>query len=781
MKKFLLFLLALALCGTANAAWYVVGEFQGWSPGTAVEMTSTGENVYELDIPGTISSNFKIIDHQDWVGTQFGSTNTGSDCLELNVPFQLTDQNAQDIAFKDTYYVRGAHFTLNDNTKTLTVTGTAVDAAWYIAGAFQEWNVGTAVEMTDMGDGTFQLSISGAMSSGFKIIDRRTWNGANLGSSSSDNKIELGTSFSLIDSGSSAELVFAGCFYVDNPVITLYANEEPKRLTVTGTYGGPELWLPGSWASDEGEEYKDRLWAINDETKMTKNGTIYTKTYNLTGTYYESKLVGDGWDPQWGWFNASEKSSLSLNNTPVTLDKKYNETEPGNFKIDIARPGDYNFTYNMTNYTLDLSTAVNFTVYVNNKDGLATSYGYYSYGNTTEETPSYWINFPDTPEQEGEYAGYYKGTIALPCRVFESATAEGATPTRLYVKAKDYYYVDKVNGESVSSSTTTTELFNAVITENKSLIWKVDIAEETETLNAIVADKGEATCTLGDKVLNEGSQEIVFGSKTGRHQTLAISNVPEGKAATVYRNGEVQTPFDDGTYSITCNDGNKLYIAFEDADAATETVTLDANFIGTYCSRHNLVFTATDNVFAYKFTDCQAGVLNGERLLGVVPAGTGLYLRGIAPKTPESVAPIARAEGDLTFTVNITSAAPTVDVSDNLMKPAFKYEGVPMTETQTAGETRTVIFVYDPATHGFMNNDTPGMTAASNMAYVETTSDKPTPPSPVTGIETITADAQPTAVTGIYSITGLRFPDNTDLKSLQPGFYIVNGQKLLVK
>ena len=51
---------------------------------------------------------------------------------------------------------------------------------------------------------------------------------------------------------------------------------------------------------------------------------------------------------------------------------------------------------------------------------------------------------------------------------------------------------------------------------------------------------------------------------------------------------------------------------------------------------------------------------------------------------------------------------------------------------------------------------------------------------PESGIETISADAK-AANTGIFSISGLRFPANTDVNSLAPGFYIVNGQKLLVK
>ncbi|MCF0219122.1 MAG: hypothetical protein HUK14_05000 [Muribaculaceae bacterium] len=51
---------------------------------------------------------------------------------------------------------------------------------------------------------------------------------------------------------------------------------------------------------------------------------------------------------------------------------------------------------------------------------------------------------------------------------------------------------------------------------------------------------------------------------------------------------------------------------------------------------------------------------------------------------------------------------------------------------------------------------------------------------PESGIETISADAK-VANTGIFSLSGVRFPANTDVNSLAPGFYIVNGQKLLVK
>mgnify|MGYP004444003121 CR=1 FL=1 len=563
MKKFLLFLLALTLCGTANAAWYVVGEFNGWNLATAVEMNeSAADEGYIANIPH-FSSNFKIVEDRKW-DNQWGSDGVNAK-LNENCPIKQFGEN---IVFDDCYYVDNATVTFTPNDKYVKVSGTPT---YVVGGYYNGWKTtaGSGVLMTKQSDGTFKAEIPGIMESNFKIIDKPDWSGANYGATSDNDKIEFNTPLSLVNDGSSKDMTFKDGFFVKNTVMTL--NTTDNTLTVAGEVSeGPDLWLPGSWAA--GESDPNRLWATCDDTKMTKNGTIYTISYTLTQSSYESKVSAYNWaNPQWGAFDADSKV-LSMNNTPVSLDRK-GQYEPGNFKIaiDTSLPGEYIFTFD------------------------------YSTGNMTISIPT------------------------------------------------------------------------------------------------------------------------------------------------------------------------------------TETVELDANNLGTHCSHYNLKFEETDNVRAYKFIGYEDGKLIGERLIGVVPAGTGLYLQGVNKTAdPDASSPaVSRADG--TFVVNITSDAPTVDVSDNLMKPAYKNGILPATEPFVSSDVdRTVIYLYD-AGGKFKNNETEGVSPA-NMAYVAVQSSEEHPGAPTTGIETITSDVQPAkAMTGIYSITGLRFPDNTDVNSLQPGFYIVNGKKLLVK
>ncbi|MCF0219053.1 MAG: hypothetical protein HUK14_04650 [Muribaculaceae bacterium] len=780
MKKFLLFLLALTMCGTANAAWYVVGEFNGWDVENAPAMTDKGNGIFEFQYEGNMPSNFKIVEKQEWSGYQLGAYgDDGYKLIELDVPFNLSSVDARDMGFKDSYSIKNPTLTLDDMLLTLTVTGERVPA-WYVAGAFESWDAGNAVEMTDMGEGIFQVEISN-LTSGFKLIDRKAWNGNNLGAPSYMDKIELGKPFGLYNDGGSAELAFAGWDSFATATLTL--NENTQELTVTGTYSGaPDvLYLPGSWKSDAS------LWAQNPETIMTKNGTKFTKTYNLTGTSYECKVSGDGWTPQWACYNSK---TLSMTNPLVTLDKKNGEYDPGNLSISIdsERPGDYNFTFDLNNYTIELSTNATFTVYVNDPSLMSYAYCNYYTNNSGIGIKGTEISFSTTPETEGDYAGYYKGYIAVPTPLNSgkktTVLIAGLFEQKEFEEVEGKTHIEKVNGMPVNELFCT--LFDEVITEATSKTWVVDLRKNTETLNVIVADKSDASCTLGGTALTEGAQAKTYMPMTEQPLALAIANVPSGKTANVYLNDVLLTGSGDN-YSITCNDGDKLYIAFETAGATTETVELDANNIATYCSRHNLLFKDDDEetgnyVCAYKFTGLSEGKFIGERLIGVVPAGTGIYLQGInkIAATGNTMKPaVARADG--TFVVNITDAAPTVDVSDNIMKPAYKYETLPATEPFVAPDVdRTVIYMYDAAGK-FKNNETEGV-SPGNMAYVAVQSSEEHPGAPTTGIETITSDVQPAkALTGIYSITGLRFPDNTDVNSLQPGFYIVNGKKLLVK
>ena len=428
--------------------------------------------------------------------------------------------------------------------------------------------------------------------------------------------------------------------------------------------------------------------------------------------------------------------------------------------------------------TLDL------TVYCNDPSMLSDNCGGV-YRNSRTTTTPYSMTFSAEPEASGDYAGYYKGTVSLSCYKLGGYNPMNSTLTLETVDGD--HYIVKLDGEYVTAATTMT-LFNQPVMENESHTYVVDVVKkETQTLNVCVLNKGNAVCKLAGTELAEGNQDKTFDTVDDQPMSLTITEVPEGMVARVFLNNEPLTGTDNA-YSFTCYDGDKLYIVFEDPNASTETIEMTSTLRYTYCSHHNLVFNETETtsyVRAYKVTEFGTDEFTAEPLVGVVPAGVGLYLEGVivnGPALARYTDAVSRAgEGRYEFTMTTTTADPTVDMVGNLLLPVYQYQEVPMTD-----ETSTPIsniFIYDPQSNSFINNNEEPFNTPYNQAYIMITSTQPMPqPIPIpTGIDTIEADAQAPAMTGIFSLSGVRFPDNTDVKSLAPGFYIVNGKKFLVK
>ncbi len=56
---------------------YLVGSIQGWSAGSALEMTQIGDGVYEYTIAIPADGEFKFLGQQDWSGLEWGNIHTG--------------------------------------------------------------------------------------------------------------------------------------------------------------------------------------------------------------------------------------------------------------------------------------------------------------------------------------------------------------------------------------------------------------------------------------------------------------------------------------------------------------------------------------------------------------------------------------------------------------------------------------------------------------------------------------------------------------------------------
>ena len=229
----------------------------------------------------------------------------------------------------------------------------SANAAWYLVGAFNGWDVANAPEMTEVESGVFEYNLD-EMKSVFKIVDQQAWGGVELGAPSTDGvEINATEGFALAAGG--YDIRFKDCDEISDATVGLIVDGENYTLYVRGegVSSLPTLYLPGSWAQDE-EADPNRLWTQNDETLMTKDGALYVKIYNLKAEQYEFKVSAEGWAPQWAWYVS--QTPLSLDNPYVVLDKKEG-SDPGNVSVEIKEAGEYKFVFNYYGSSITLSKA----------------------------------------------------------------------------------------------------------------------------------------------------------------------------------------------------------------------------------------------------------------------------------------------------------------------------------------------------------------------------------------------------------------------------------------
>ena len=229
----------------------------------------------------------------------------------------------------------------------------SANAAWYLVGSFNSWDVANAPEMTEVEPGYFQYDLP-EMKSGFKIVSVQSWQGgdAYLGAAV-DEGVVINSEEGFALSNGGGDISFKDCDKIKDATIGLVVEGETYTLYVRGTIDTdlPTIYLPGSWAQAESDP--NRMWATNDETMMTQDGTLFTKVYTLKADRYEFKVCGEGWSPQWAWYDGSQ-APLSLENSTVALDKKEG-SDPGNVAVQLNEDGDYTFIFDYTNATMTLT------------------------------------------------------------------------------------------------------------------------------------------------------------------------------------------------------------------------------------------------------------------------------------------------------------------------------------------------------------------------------------------------------------------------------------------
>ena len=326
MKKLLLSMAAMALSLAAAADnYYLVGDFQGWSPDTAPEFTAGENGVYTVAVE-SLTTGFKIIDQRAWGGTEYASSGVTLGVGEA-IALEIGGGN---IEFNPNIKsVANATLTFNPTEMTLLMEGEATIeevSTYYLVGGFNNWDAGAAPEFTAVGDGTYTITVE-TMTTGFKIIDRQSWGGPEW--ASAGGTMKLNEPFALQIAGSNIDfdpsiLNVKNCVFIFNPeAMTLY-------MTGDATFGYPDLWLVGSnwngWAAPGNE----------GSVAMTCNEGIYTCKADMVADC-EFKICGSGWSPEF---------CFGADNTPFADDNLSQQLSMGGSNMKASLEGTYDLTFN---------------------------------------------------------------------------------------------------------------------------------------------------------------------------------------------------------------------------------------------------------------------------------------------------------------------------------------------------------------------------------------------------------------------------------------------------
>jgi len=272
------------------------------------------------------------------------------------------------------------------------------------------------------------------------------------------------------------------------------------------------------------------------------------------------------------------------------------------------------------------------------------------------------------------------------------------------------------------------------------------------------------SATSGTKV--ESGHNYLQGSSTVKScSRAAITIDADSHAATI--------KFDDAdrhTLSYNANNGGTSLFAcyaLKEQDVylfrQIEAVEIGSHGISSFSSTHNLDFSNTV-IKPYTASDAASGVVTLSPVPTVVPARTGVMLRGTAGT--KSNVPV----------INETTA--TVDA--NLLRPVFNGESV---AASANGEYRYLFGTMGSET-AFFRLDT-DYTARANRCYLQTSSDVSPQEQEAKGIALQFAENGATSVRqtgatvpqkGIFTLSGQRLGSIT-----HPGIYIVDGRKTVVK
>ncbi|MCF0218172.1 MAG: hypothetical protein HUK14_00170 [Muribaculaceae bacterium] len=409
---------------------------------------------------------------------------------------------------------------------------------------------------------------------------------------------------------------------------------------------------------------------------------------------------------------------------------------------------------------------------------------------TTDLYPAYVYNMQEEETVTVNDIIYSREDIPGDKLTFHAADVQQHRMTIKAAPTEGRHYAVYQNGKKLRPSYGT---YRFTYTEGDKLEVKFDA-----DIDVYLTNMKRDGCLDDEAVINGKTYTKEDECDGGMHLTIPADEQPivieqpyesEFRGAKVYVNTRRIMPDASGVVTITnVLPGEKVYVVFEDKsrgeypDYELVPISGDARHgTMTYSSHEDLYFPEyTDDyeeeVEAYKILRDTEGSYQLEQIYGRVPAGTGLFLRFVSTMSDSSKPIYHRIQ-------RATDQEDYADLEGNILLPLYKHEYLPLSDIVSVKGYFTVYEYYNEVLESWLNNDDPlAPHAASlhNEAYIQTTSGGSGPKPIPTGIDTIDADGNtPVVIEGIYTLSGIRI--NTDASSLAPGYYIINGKKMLIK
>ncbi len=176
--------------------FYLVGQFNGWDAATALEFTNA-DSLFTLTVD-TLRGAFKVMTARNWEAPDYGGDYDVN--LTLGVPYTLTERGSN-LSCSTIYLNAELQLRLVGNDVILTlVSGTpyvtpAENRHFYMTGAFNDWNVETALEFV-YADSVYTLTID-TIYGDFKVVDARDWLHGIYGAYNIGDVLNLGNEYAM--------------------------------------------------------------------------------------------------------------------------------------------------------------------------------------------------------------------------------------------------------------------------------------------------------------------------------------------------------------------------------------------------------------------------------------------------------------------------------------------------------------------------------------------------------------------------------------------------------